>query len=853
MKRLMCTILTISFVIGLCACGTAKDANARPTYTVNENGEGVIECAEEAFAYDKKEMNKSIDDYIGENIVIDLGKSEAGEDNFIAYAKDVILIEQYDAYNEVLSMDEEAGVYVLANPSEEVMQLTVGEVFLLAPGSVGAPDGIAAKIGAIRDNGDGTVTIESTAAEMGELFEYIFVESMVDASTVSYDESQLEEGMEIIIPDSTQGANNAVIEPARDDTFKIYKVGSVKTDIVLKWSFGYDLSAYANAESRAKGFSNKYNYGTEIHITSINVRMYYRKETGYFYGDVSFDYSKKEENSLQFAGTWSNGENGMGEIWPGLVGFIPGTPLIWKIEPFQLIEASGTINGKIGYTESRQIGFCLERSEAGDVFGSSYNKILGNSSDSSVELEGKVESSLGIRASVGVKKVVNLFMDGAVGVRLNGKIDVLEAQDESDAGSIHDCRKCLDGDIAVFVKGNVGLNFEILELLSDKGVVLRFVTNEASTKIGDFYASYRDEAEQKATCGIGECPYKRYKVSVAVQQPDGKPAAGANVSATYPDQRKDAATANEDGIAILYLPDGDNLLYGKKTGMTGSSRVIVDGKPTEAVLKLEETDTVLIMINTDENRHEPCAELEEGLKKLYPEAVIGYYSEDGRSVLLDKNVWITEYELAQGDIVLDVYESIPANNTALYTDDCAACTEVGGIHGTPYCSYAINFNRIIKMNYPEEQLEMKMYSAVWISFHINGPSYAWSRWSGELPSGRDCPTFNKEYSEEWASMNLYFETGTYNELFEEDYEEGYKYVYYSTNPEFGVYADAYEAVCDINNIGTCLTDTALGQIDIVMQLMFEDKDAKGYIPVLPYPVEYMLGEIEGLGDIVIGE
>lgn len=79
-----------------------------------------------------------------------------------------------------------------------------------------------------------------------------------------------------------------------------------------------------------------------------------------------------------------------------LKGFIPGTILLWQIEPFQLTEVSGSMNGKINYNESRVVGYCVENNAGGKNYGAAYNKLLGNSSDFSIEMEGKIEPSFGI-------------------------------------------------------------------------------------------------------------------------------------------------------------------------------------------------------------------------------------------------------------------------------------------------------------------------------------------------------------------------------------------------------------------------------------------------------------------------
>lgn len=69
---------------------------------------------------------------------------------------------------------------------------------------------------------------------------------------------------------------------------------------------------------------------------------------------------------------------------------------------------------------------------------------------------------------MGFQFVANVFMDGAVGARLSGKADVVESHGDGEAASIHDCPKCLDGDIQVFARGNIGVDLEALEYIAKK-------------------------------------------------------------------------------------------------------------------------------------------------------------------------------------------------------------------------------------------------------------------------------------------------------------------------------------------------------------------------------------------------
>ena len=839
MKRFISILLTLSLVCSMTACRKSDDPISAPPTSESEAEETAVvqETPETAFDYDHQAMNKSIDDFIGNTIVLDYGIGEDGNHNFIAYSPSTIPVDPEDGFNVVLSADYEQGLYTIVNPSQTLLQLKADDIFMLPPDIAGSHNGISGKVGTITVNNDHTITIQLAASELHELFSYINIDTVADFSSITYDETQLEEGMNISISGTSSQASISQAPDSDEEHYLINYNKSAATDIALTFSRGYDLSAYANKTNSSKSFSHSYNFSVDAHITSINVQMRYNADNDYFYSDVSLNWDKTESNALSFSGSWSNGKNGMGHTWPGLKGYIPYTPFIWRLEPFQLNELSGTFSGRLSYSESRVVGFCYEKNPAA-TNARGYNKLLGNSHTSSIELEGSLESSVGVRLKVGIPYTVEVFMDGAIGAGLSGKLEIMDSKGKGEEAEIHDCRKCIDGDISVFVKGNIGIDSEALSVMTDKDLVFRFATGTSSAKIGDFYASYRDESETNIECGMGECPYKRYKVTIRVLKDDGGPAKNAFVTATYPDGRAGGGVrADNNGIAIHYLPSGDNLVEGELTGLTGSVHVLVTDKPVETTLRLTETAPILILINQYQNA--PWPELEDGLKEQYPAARIEYYeqfvphSSDLLAIPTPGPCYthFQDYDVAKGDIVLLISIANPQDlSTSTYEG-----THYTYLDGNLYSEFVAFFYRVGQNNTYIQNCDYAFWGIQWgrdglSDSIVDETSYDLS--GVPLNYEQHTITFHNTTLDSHHNYNVYSP------------EPSYSVTYRPKTGIFDEYSTINTYLGNLGNIRKAQTDYVLGQIDLIMQLMIEGRDAEGYIPVYPYEIKYVSGDPE---------
>lgn len=454
--------------------------------------------------------------------------------------------------------------------------------------------------------------------------------------------------------------------------------GSNTSRILLTTGDDVDLGIAGSGNIQGK---MHYQYQTQVLMRSIHVKLRYDKETNYLFSDVEYFVDTSWEASLGFEGTWSNGRGGMGQTFPVVSFFIPQTPIQVGVETFFLTELNGSMKGTLSQTESFHVGISTVHEGILLLKEESVCEPIGKQSEAKLELEGSAEVSFGIRADIGIPFVVDVFLEGAMGARAVGKLDLLGGEDSEDY--IHDCDRCLDGDVEVFARVNAGIDARIVTTLTGKDLVYRKQIAELSVKVGDFYASFREWADGGVEYGTGPCPHLRWRVTVTVDTEEDGPAQYAYVNATYPDGRTDRKMTGEDGVAVFYLPNGDNVLTCSHQGERGNGHAWVEDGPATAKLKLEERRQLFVCYLFYDGSGSPSyagsdfTEVQNILQMNYPDAVYVHIDEwlshvenspNGNLVFANYTAeGLSEaYGVSEGDVILLVRASQANSNVRGY-------------------------------------------------------------------------------------------------------------------------------------------------------------------------------------------
>ena len=365
-----------------------------------------------------------------------------------------------------------------------------------------------------------TATITGADTELDEVFDYVKIDSTAKKSDFTYDDSNLSDELKVEEASSRSRTSRAV-----------------------------DMEASA---AFSTGFAINYSPNDTISVTgslsfglSVSAKVYVY--LSYQYLELISKQSLGVEISVSatmFSHDFSLGEYG---VFP-----VPG--LYISIEP--AVSFEGEIEVSFGASVETQFGFSVSSSEG--------YKDLSKAAEIKTELKVKGKLFIGLKVT-GKVKLLGAVAEGGISGKIGPEISAEFAETGNNEDYKHDCGTCLKGEIN-YIKGiSVYAKF----FNSDK---LKFEWSASkSYKGGDFYYSF-----DYNQFGFTTCPHITYKVTVAVRDKGKKPVSGATVNGTE--------TTDSNGIAILYLPNGNHSITASYSGQAESTVLTVNNAATSAEL-----------------------------------------------------------------------------------------------------------------------------------------------------------------------------------------------------------------------------------------------------------------------------
>lgn len=353
---------------------------------------------------------------------------------------------------------------------------------------------------------------------------------------------------------------------------------------------------------------------------------------------------------------------------------IPGAwgPLfMWTLQVDFVPVARGSISAGTTFTDCQRKGFTMDFSTDGVNYAPIDETIRPFDAESKLaKLDGAM--GLGLQARIGAKVglVGNIYGTMSNAYEFSGSYDPLEEEDDDFR---HECKACIDGELdfvkSLGVGADISFSLPHLKLELDDAKVNATLL-EIRDKLKDFYISFDEDPTleefllEPPEFGWGECPHKLWKTTVEVEQKNGGKADGASVTATTPDGEKISEVADEDGVAVLYLPNGENALRGLRKGEKGRTTVEIKDKPAEKELVLDGAREIFVVGGT-ENFASGIAtpglfpEAEAVLRQRYPDIVVldadaWYTPENGYLTCLYDNALLEEFGIVPGDILIEV-------------------------------------------------------------------------------------------------------------------------------------------------------------------------------------------------------
>lgn len=429
---------------------------------VDEAGEALCEpCRNLRYtqAYAEFEQ-RTMADYPQEQVI------DFGDSGFAVMAEGVMPLD--------VPAKEDGGSYTFA--ADAVLQK--GDIIRLDVS--GAP--VIIKVGALRENGDGTVTVTAD--------EDIYLEEMYDAVRISAD-------MEAVPLVRAKSGDSSLISFEHTSQFGPLDV-TAELAVDIHIDFKYDKNIL-------KDFEMNITLDTE---GALEVLL-----------GAGVDTVREE---------LLTGEPGPAfEIYNGVV-IIPGihAPAFFNVSlPLQVVAETGG---------SASVGFeaCHQYTLSGKN-GYSHQK-TGESSNAHVELKGEFEMKFGLEASLTVSLlgVVNTKIGAFFGPKLTGREYGPDYGGSTKGESIHGCSDCLDLDLylAADIRGTAA--YKISRLIS--GTLLDAKLAAYENKLGDAYFSVFNDADSlyggRPSFGMGDCKNFKYRVIATAIDRYGAPADGTPIA-----------------------------------------------------------------------------------------------------------------------------------------------------------------------------------------------------------------------------------------------------------------------------------------------------------------------------------
>ncbi len=446
--------------------------------------------------------------------------------NFAVFNENTIL---FDYTSDAVLTDYHNGTYLIKNAGEDLLAMQPGDKFAYtyADGTVL----IVCAADVKRDDEKNPTSVfvsEQTDADLSDVFDFVKIEADSFDKEVTYDDSTLSEGVEMIDPAEVDQLYEASLMGLGDIPIVDKKLKASK-------ELGVKLNKKFNDNVTLSG-AVKYAFTTTLEVfISLN------------YQNVS--YSIENEVSVKISLT---GKAEREIPFPGVdIYFLPG--VYGHVEPKFVFEVSGAVDwtGKFKsttkYVYDSDIGL--------------FDASSGPSLKSEVSVSGKILT--GLKVDVGITVISKKILKGGMEAKACGELSMKNKIDDlstPDTKRIHECLQCYEGELNKVVSLSV-----YLDILDGK-IKPELVVAEAKSKISDCYKSI-DYNEFKFT----RCPHISHKVSVQLLKGEN-PVQTCVPIELYEGTRKidsvyvldennkpklsSVPASGEDGTSTFYLPNG---------------------------------------------------------------------------------------------------------------------------------------------------------------------------------------------------------------------------------------------------------------------------------------------------------
>ncbi len=496
----------------------------------------------------------------------------------VVYAEGLKEITMDEETNVLVSADDENFIYTFENADRRLRTMKEGDVFCgILPES---GEALAVVVERVEKNGS-TVTVYGVQPTLEDLFETIEIEATYGADALVVDE--LAEGVTMeetpadpLLSAETPRATNLAANTGKGPTAQNLASQTVEINRTF---------------TQALRVENDYTFvegSVSETIESVTVSLDYTRGKNKVVASVITRTTDSLRADLGIQAGWED-DFKIGE-------FHVKTSIPFVTVPLELsvhVSFSGSVGGTFEYEQTRLSGSEVTATTMGVTHRDIDEVVSKDVKADFVNFQAEVK--VGPQISIGVavfKDLLRVDLALGMGVKIEAEYAPFEPWDEF-ADSCHDCGVCFDGEISLFAElvGSAKASFPGLE-----PVTASITMAEVTKKLNDFYVSLGPDGRADPRFGLGECPYRRYRTEVKVTSKYGE-IYGAEVHAQYPDGRTDHQWADEFGMAVFWLPAGQNWLDAEYNERINGDYYTISEEPSRQEIELEFDQRVVIVCN----------------------------------------------------------------------------------------------------------------------------------------------------------------------------------------------------------------------------------------------------------------
>lgn len=501
-----------------------------------------------------------------ENVVLNFGIGDDGQENFAVVSQDVkvVYVESMENVEELggtenaalFGLMEETDGYILSDVvNEEVLEdLSSGDKLLIFPkdnvsdARVFRVDGVEEVVTLMADGEEGVgveVTANTEPADLGEFFEYIRVSASAEADAGDIDTSTADSDVEFL--------DEVVVDPvAEEEDLEADLFGSVSGSL----SKTNSLTASTQSPNGVVKIKDTISLTAKVSI-SINYSSTLGIPTKLTSVTASSQITAKNVFNVHASKSFTFKPD------PKKIGTIPvGTVAGVTFSIPVYLTFSATFNAVFDFTATQTCTYKISTTYKNGSYSQTTTKSA--SSDKSIQSEAKVVVMLGVKASMEASflKVITIAVTGEVGVQATGTLQSIN----STATYRHtNVRACLTVDLDLYVIPSLSLKLAKKTLASK-------TWSKSTVRLMTFYAHYGSNG--RWSYGTGNCPNRQYLVTITVKDGSNKNKALSGVA--IKEGSTTLGTTNSSGQAKIWLSMAGHVLkLSKSKYNTGTLNFIV--------------------------------------------------------------------------------------------------------------------------------------------------------------------------------------------------------------------------------------------------------------------------------------